>query len=526
MGTIRVLDVTLRDGGIVIDFNFGQAYMDQILSGLNDSGAEIIELGYLDQKKGTEYDRTQFSSVSAIRKNFIKKKSGVSYVAMFDFGKFDPDKLEPRQSTGIDGIRLAFHKRDWKSALIAARFVLRKGYQLYLQPMVIMRYSAVELLELIKAVNTDLPDLSAFYIVDSFGEMRLKELHRIARFIDEHLLPTMPVGFHSHNNLQLSYSNAVDLLQYLSNRDLIIDSAILGMGKGAGNMNTELFMEHLNLYYGKEYKIAPLLEVIDKVLNTIRAESYWGYSIEYYLSSINHCTPSYAGHFYKKHMLPVARVAELLSLIPEDKKLSFDREYAEALYLTYNASRHRDDDSVIEELTKKIKGKKVLLIAPGKSIIEERTKIENLLDKPEVISISLNNSSVFQTDYVFVTRDDELVKAHDKGDRVITTTALVENIDQGFYVIDYQKWVSIEGETQDSSGVLALKLFTACGAEEILLAGFDGFSTNMNLNYYDKTMRRPVSEEQAEKRNAYFHDLVSRLRNRVKISFVTRSLYE
>ena len=526
MGSIKVLDVTLRDGGIVVDFNFGQAYMDQILSGLNESGAEIIELGYLDQKKGSEHDRTQFSSAEAIRKSFIKKKPGVMYVAMFDYGKYDPENLEQCQPDGIDGIRVAFHKKDWKRALAAARTVANKGYRVFLQPMVVMRYSDAELLELITAVNEKMSDASGFYIVDSFGEMRLNELHRIARFVDRHLISDMSVGFHSHNNLQLSYSNAVDFLQFLSERDLIFDSAILGMGKGAGNMNTELFMEHLNLYYGKSYKIAPLLEVIDKVLNTIRAESYWGYSIEYYLSSINHCSPSYAGHFYKKHMLPVSRVAELLSLIPEDKKLSFDKEFAEALYLSYNASRHHDDDTVIEELTRRIKGRRVLLIAPGKSIGVERAKIEGLLKDREILSISLNHSAAFKTDYVFATRTEELIKARETGHSVITTTALTDNTDQDLYVIDYQKWVSIEGETQDSSGVLALKLFTACGAKEILLAGFDGFSTNMNLNYYDKTMRRPVSEEQAEKRNAYFHDLVVRLRNRVEITFVTKSLYE
>ena len=526
MGTIRVLDVTLRDGGTVIDFNFGRAYMDQILEGLNNSGAEIIELGYLDNKKGSAFDRTQFDSVDSVRRNFIKKKPDVTYVAMFDYGKYDPVKMEPRHPDGIDGIRVAFHKKDWENALAAAKEVLNKGYQVFLQPMVIMRYTDKELLELIKSVNRELPDASGFYIVDSFGEMRLDELHRIARFVDEHLRADMTMGFHSHNNLQLSYSNAVDLLRFLNNRNLIFDSAILGMGKGAGNMNTELFMEHLNLYYGKHYQIAPLLEVIDKVLNTIRAESYWGYSIEYYLSSINHCTPSYAGHFYRKHMLPVARVAELLSLIPEDKKLSFDREFAETLYLTYNARRHLDDDSVIDLLTQRIKNRRVLLIAPGKSILEEKARINELLGDKEIISISLNNSSVFSTDYVFATRLDELKKAQDGKRRVITTTALTEGAEEDLFVIDYKKWVSIEGETQDSSGVLALKLLTACGAKELLLAGFDGFSTNMNLNYFDKTMRRPVTEEQAAKRNVYFHDLVVRLRNRIGITFVTRSLYE
>ncbi|MDE6924689.1 MAG: pyruvate carboxyltransferase, partial [Acetatifactor sp.] len=71
----------------------------------------------------------------------------------------------------------------------------------------------------------------------------------------------------------------------------------MGMGKGAGNLNTELLIEHLNCFYNKNYNIAPLLAVIDEVINQIHNEFYWGYAVEYYLSSINHCTPSYASYF-------------------------------------------------------------------------------------------------------------------------------------------------------------------------------------------------------------------------------------
>ena len=92
-------------------------------------------------------------------------------------------------------------------------------------------------------------------------------------------------------------------------------------------------------------------------------------------------------------------------------------------------------------------------------------------------------------------------------------------------VIDYEKWIEIENGVQDSSGVVALKLISACGASEILLAGFDGFSSNMNQNYYDKSMRRPVSEEQAQERNEYFRSLISRVRVTVPVTFLTESLY-
>lgn len=527
MKSVSVLDVTLRDGGCVIDFDFGQDYMDQILDGLEASGVDIIELGYLDSKKGSVQGRTQFVNEQVIPAHFLKeKKTGVTYVAMFDLGKFDPDELSPCDGSGIDGLRIAFHKKDRLNMVPVAKKVLDKGYQLFIQPMTIMRYSDRELLELIDVVNRELLNARAFYVVDSFGEMRMEDLNRVVHLVDHNLKPEMTIGFHSHNNLQLSYSNAVTMLQFFTDRNLIIDCSVLGMGKGAGNLNTELFLEHLNLYYGKAYRVHPLLEVIDQVLNTIRAEHYWGYSIEYYLSSVNHCTPSYAAHFYKKHMLPVEQVAELLSMIAEEKKISFDKDYAEQLYLAYNARRHQNDDPIIRQLMEVIKGKRVLLLAPGKRLSEGEQQIYELLRQPDVVSISLNAFDKFDTDYVLTTRVDAFQKAAAQGRRIIATTGVCGESQDGVLTIDYEKWITVENGVQDSSGVVSLNLAAACGASQLLLAGFDGFSGNINQNYYDKTMRRPVTEQEAKCRNDYFRSFVNRLRQKVPVTFLTKSLYE
>ena len=170
MNSIKVLDVTLRDGGCVNNFNFGQAYMDMILEALENSGVDFIELGYLDEKNGTEQGRTQYNNERVIYQHFLKhKKPGVTYVAMMDYGKFDPNGMEERTPNGIDGIRIAFHKKDWRDVIQLARGIINKGYQVYIQPMLTMRYTDAELLQLIDAVNTQLPDAAGFYIVDSFG---------------------------------------------------------------------------------------------------------------------------------------------------------------------------------------------------------------------------------------------------------------------------------------------------------------------------------------------------------------------
>ena len=113
MKSLKVLDVTLRDGGCVNNFKFGQTYMEKILAAQEASGVDVIEMGYIDDKNGSECGRTQYINEQVITECILKnKKPGVTYVAMMDYGKFDVDKLQPRTEDSIDGIRMAFHKKN------------------------------------------------------------------------------------------------------------------------------------------------------------------------------------------------------------------------------------------------------------------------------------------------------------------------------------------------------------------------------------------------------------------------------
>lgn len=529
MGKIKVLDVTLRDGGCVNNFNFGQIYMEKILKAQEESGVEIIEMGYIDEKNGSVSGRTQYSSDQVIPECILKnKKDGITYVAMMDFGKFNPENLAPRSDKSIDGLRVAFHKKDMHNMVPVCKSVLAKGYQVFIQPMITLRYTDSELLELINIVNTELSDASGFYIVDTFGEMRPNDMARVMNLVDHNLLSSMPMGFHSHNNIQMSYSNACAMLQFPTKRDLMIDSSIMGMGKGAGNLNTELLLEHLNVFYGKNYNLNPLLEVIDKVINQLHSEFYWGYAPEYYLSSANHCTPSYASHFYNKHQLPIDQVAELLGMIEEHKKISFDKNYAEELWRSYNESKQVDDSAVVAEMKSLVEGKKVLLVAPGKSILSHKEQIESLITQEDVLSIGLNLTEAFNVDMQMTTRQDVYEAAVNSGKAVITTSNVSKGARGDVKVLNYKNWIEIsDGRTHDSSSVIILNLLKACGAKTIYLAGLDGFMVNINENYSDPNLRHPVTVEQVERRNAYYKRFIASVAAKgVEIKFITPSKYE
>ncbi len=520
---IKVLDVTLRDGGCVINFNFGDNYMRKIISALVRSNVDIVELGYIDSAKGSESGRSQFKDDVVIQNYINRQDSHCEYVAMIDYGKFNPNELSLHSDCGIDGVRFCFHKKDYKDAIRQAKIILEKGFKLFIQPMITMRYSKEEFLDLINMINQDIPQTSGVYIVDSFGEMREKDLITLFDIADKALNKNISLGFHSHNNLQLSYSNVISLLKHVTDRNIILDSSIMGMGKGAGNLNTELLLEHLNLFYDKAYNIDPLLEVIDKVIKPIHSENYWGYSVEYFLSSKYQCTPSYASHFYNKHMLPIADISNLLSMIEEHKKISFDKNYAEEIYKKYNSSKDVDDSDTIALLKEKMANKKALLIAPGKSISLYKNDIDKIINNPEFVSITLNIIDLFNPTYRLITRKELYC---DDDNCIYLSNALTREHDFK-NVVSYKKWTTkLDDSINDSSSVVAINILKHLGVKEIYLAGFDGFSFANSDNYYKEDLRNELDIKQVEKRNQFYIDLFADLSKHYRVKFVTPSKYE
>ncbi len=337
---IDVLDCTLRDGGIVIDFNFGVRTMRKIKECIEESNVKYIECGYIDEKKGSSIGRTCFDNEKSIEE-FLDggKKDGVTYVAMIDYGKYDFDKLSHRTPTGIDGIRLAFHKENSKDMVECGKKIINKGYELYIQPMVITRYSDEDFIKLIDECNTQLPNAKGFYIVDSFGQMNEEMVLHYLSVLDERLLDNVTIGFHSHNNRQLSYANSRCFASYSAKHDILIDASIMGMGKGAGNLCTELILSYLNEQNG-EYSLNGIFEIIGEYFSEVKVSNPWGYSLNYYLSSIYACTPSYVKYFLKNQDVGIDELTELLRELPDEKKSAFDENFSKQYLLEYFKNRN------------------------------------------------------------------------------------------------------------------------------------------------------------------------------------------
>ena len=326
---IELVDVTLRDGGIVINFDFGLARMQKIKAVLEDSGVEYIETGYIDEKKGSSGGRTCFDNELSIEKTLLSsgKKPGVQYFAMIDYGAFDVSKLHPRSERGVDGIRLAFHKENWEAAIEWGRIILSKGYDLYIQPMVSMRYTDEEYKSLIQVCNTELAGASGFYVVDSFGQMDNMDLIHKLEIADQAVSMSMKLGFHAHNNRQMAYSNALAFVEFNSRHDMMLDASIMGMGKGAGNLCTEL-IEATLIKEGKSYNTNVVYDAISEYFAEQQKKTPWGYSLDYYLSSLYSCTPSYIKIFTADERVTTDVLVELLKNMPDEKRAACDRKFA------------------------------------------------------------------------------------------------------------------------------------------------------------------------------------------------------
>lgn len=330
---IKLLDCTLRDGGIVIDFNYGAERMQWIKGILEASEVDFIECGYIDEKKGSPEGRTCFDNEVSIEKTLLSsgKKPGISYVAMIDYGTFDMHKLEPRRESGIDGIRLAFHKENWKESIQAGKVIMEKGYDLYIQPMVTMRYSDEEYKHLIGVVNRELKGAKGFYVVDSFGQMDNTTLVHLLEMADEYVDSEMVLGFHAHNNRQMAYSNALSFVEFNAKHNVMLDASIMGMGKGAGNLCTELIEQSL-VAEGKSYRSTVLYDAISEYFATQQKRTPWGYSLDYYLSSLYSCTPSYIKIFTADERITTDDLICLLKGMPDEKRAACDKAFA-AQYL-------------------------------------------------------------------------------------------------------------------------------------------------------------------------------------------------
>lgn len=517
--SINILDCTLRDGGYINDWDFTDHITTEIIQYLETANIDIIECGYLNNKKGKDGNSTLFDSTKSLDRIIEKSKSGAKKVAMINLGDYDIQKLDPKSKTYIDGIRLAFHKKDISAALDTAVQIISLGYELYFQPMITKSYSDTEFLDMIKRVN--LLDIHAFYIVDSFGSMHLEEFDKYLRLSRETLNADVAIGYHSHNNMQLAYSNAIKMCSSNSTRDIIIDSSIYGIGRGAGNLNTELIVDYLNNNFAANYNTLPLLEAIDQYLEVLMYKNPWGFSLAQYLSASLDCHPSYTTYLIDKNTKHIVSVKEILEKIPLSSRATFDRTLIETLYM----------ESLWKIKTKikgsiPIKGKKILLIASGKTTDDYRELINNKSLDESYLCIALNHIPAAKCDYYFFSNQKRFDTFCDKlpSDKIIISSNIESSKDVKI-VLDFKKYAFVQDTFIANVATVLLNYLIEHSLLDVELAGLSGYSIGENENYSYTETNIIASSHELKMQNNILDKAFRYLGSKINLIFITPSIF-
>nr|MCR4788537.1 aldolase catalytic domain-containing protein [Lachnospiraceae bacterium] len=291
MRDIKLLDCTLRDGGYLNDWEFGHSKIINIYERLIASGVEMIEIGFLDDRRPYDVNRTIFPDTASIRESFKSTtKRPPVMVGMIDYGTCSIDNLEDRKDSILDGIRVIFKKHLMDDAMAFVKQIKDKGYIVTAQLVAVSEYTDEDIAKISKLVNEVRP--MAVSMVDTYGLLYPDTMLDLYKKLDAAVDKDIYIGFHAHNNLQLGYANAMAFIRHETDRNIIVDGTLYGMGKSAGNDPIELVAPFLNENCGKNYNVAPMLEVIEESIKEIYIRSPWGYRTQFYLSAENECHPN------------------------------------------------------------------------------------------------------------------------------------------------------------------------------------------------------------------------------------------
>lgn len=525
MGNIKILDCTLRDGGYINDWHFGKDVIGEILTDLTNAKIDIIETGFLTDKPYNE-DYSLYESTENIKAVFNNPDDNILYVGMIAIGEKEihPDKIPDASKGYIKGVRVTFHQHEIEKAFDWGRMLMDKGYKLFMQPVGSANYTDKDMLDLIEKINELEP--YAFYLVDTLGVLFQNDVKRRLYLIDSNLKKNIALGLHSHNNVQMSFANAQDMIKFPTVRTIIIDSSMYGMGRGAGNLCTELLTDYLNVYYGYGYDVLPILEGIDGCLMPIYTDTPWGYSVAYFLASSKGCHPNYATHLLAKQAISVPNIATLLDQIPKEKRLIFDRKYIENMYQQYQVNAINDLD-VINELRESFRNREILVIGSGRTIISHKDEINAYIQKENPYTISVNfMPEDYEVDFVFVSsnRRYKQLKKICPLEKIIFTSN-IKDVPENARVVNYSDLLNSTLEASDSAGMMLMKLLVKAGVHSVSLAGFDGFSENIALNFYKKDLIGSTApQEMISKHHGIEEQLAKRAKD-MKIRFITPTTY-
>lgn len=306
---IKVLDCTLRDGGLVNNFRFTDEFVKALYQANVQAGVDYMEFGYKASKdifKVEDFGKWKFCDEEAIREIVGNNETDLKIAVMTDVGRTDYKKdIIDRKDSMIDLVRTATYIHQIPSAIEMIEDAKNKGYETSANLMAVSKVNDKDLENGLELLANSCVDV--IYLVDSFGAFYPEQIRRLADiYLNIAAKTGKKIGIHAHNNQNLAFANTIEgLTAGIS----YLDATVCGMGRGAGNC----FMESLLAFLkNPRYNLSVIMDFIEKYMLQMKKDYDWGFDIPYLLTGIFNSHPSSAINFIKEGRTDYSRLQQEL----------------------------------------------------------------------------------------------------------------------------------------------------------------------------------------------------------------------
>lgn len=533
MNKIQLLDCTLRDGAYIVDAKFGVPAIKGMIKKLQDAGVDIVECGWL--KNAPHEEGTSFYHVPEdLEQYFLKRRENTTYVAMIDWDRYDLSYLPQCDGRSLDAIRVVFPHGKHREGIAVGQEIAQKGYQVYFQAANTLAYSDEDLVDLAQAMNQVRP--VAVSVVDTFGAMYAEDLERIVRILDRELDSTIRLGFHSHNNQQLSFALTMRFVELLkkSNRGCIVDASLCGMGRGAGNATTELVANYLNRKQNCDYDMNQIMDAIDMYMQYFQENYSWGYSTPYFIAGMYCCHVNNIAYLLKNHRTNAQDMRNIIESLSPDDRRKYDYDLLEEKYLE-NQNRIVADEAVMDQLEHALSGHEIVLIAPGRTSSTCAEQIREYIRKKDAVVIgvnALNKEYVF--DYLYLMNAvryhyaEEVYPEQFRNTEKILLSNIKTKPGDREVIVNFNRVIRRGWEHFDNAVINALRLLDKLHVKKVALAGFDGFKHKYNESYADASLPTLNPDNQWDALNEEIDDMFQNFKesSKLQVEFLTESIFD
>jgi 4-hydroxy 2-oxovalerate aldolase len=291
---LKVLDCTIRDGGLMSDHHFDDDLVKAIYQANVEAGVDYMEFGYKASKRifsPSEYGRWKYCDEEDVRRIVGDNDTSLKLSVMADADRTDyHTDILPCEQSVFDMVRIATYIHQVPSAMDIAQDALDKGYEVTLNLMAVSTIQEWELDEALEIFSAS--GVKAIYLSDSFGTFYREQVEYLMR---KYLRLAVPrgkvVGMHAHNNQQLAFANTIEAIILGAN---MLDGSMAGLGRGAGNCPLELLLGFL---HNPKYQLRPVLKCIRDYIEPLRNDLRWGFDSPYMITGMLNQHPRPAMQF-------------------------------------------------------------------------------------------------------------------------------------------------------------------------------------------------------------------------------------